>query len=237
MAKDPAARYSSFGRFAEDIRRYRTGLPVAARGDAILYRFGKFLRRRRALVTATAFLFLMLFGGVASTLHQAGIADRLRTLAERRAREAELARTETEEQRGRAESERERAENRSREADRMRVLAERRHGDVRALATSILFGIYDNIRNLAGSAQARKLALEKSLQYLEALAKESGGECALESELATGYERAGELMGSLFDTNTEGGRAALPILEKAVALRRRVGAAHPGDGAAVLALA
>jgi tetratricopeptide (TPR) repeat protein len=208
-----------------------------ARGNAISYRIGKFVRRNRAPVALAAVLLLILAGGVASTLHQSGVANRERLVAERRAREAEQARSETERQRGMAESEKERAEARTREADRMRQLAESRHGDVRALATSILFGIYDNIRNLAGSAQARKLALEKSLQYLEALAKESDGNPALESELAAGYERAGELMGSVFDANTEGGRAAVPILQKALALRRRVVTAQPTDSAAVLALA
>jgi eukaryotic-like serine/threonine-protein kinase len=237
MAKAPADRYSSVAQIADDVRRYIRGEPVAARGNGMSYRISKFVRRNRAPVALAAILLLILGGGVASTLHQYGVANRERLLAERRAREAEQARSETERQRALANHERERAEARRREADRMRQLAESRHGDVRALATSILFGIYDNIRNLAGSAQARKLALEKSLQYLEALAKESEGNPALESELAAGYERAGELMGSLFDTNTEGGRAAVPILGKALTLRRQVVAAQPGNSTAVLALA
>ncbi|HEY1242145.1 MAG TPA: protein kinase [Bryobacteraceae bacterium] len=236
MAKDPANRYNSISQILDDVRRYRRGEPVAARGNALSYRIGKFVRRNRAAVALATVLLLIIGAGVASTLHQTGVANRERLLAERRAGEAEQARSETERQRGMAESERERAEARTREAERMRQLAESRHGDVRALATSILFDIYDNIRNLAGSAQARKLALEKSLQYLEALAKESEGNPALQSELAAGYERAGELMGSIFDTNTEGGRAAVPILQKAVTLRRQVAAAQPGDSAVVLAL-
>lgn len=69
------------------------------------------------------------------------------------------------------------------------------------------------------------------------LAKDSTGNAALESELAAAYERAGELMGSTFDSNLEGSRAVMPILEKALSLRRRVASAKPQDRDAVHDLA
>ncbi len=44
---DPARRYESVEALAEDIRRHRSALPVRARGDAVSYRLGRFLRRHR----------------------------------------------------------------------------------------------------------------------------------------------------------------------------------------------
>jgi eukaryotic-like serine/threonine-protein kinase len=194
MAKRPADRYTSVEQLADDIRRYRTGLPVHAQGHALHYRARKFIQRNFTLVAAAGLLVIALAAGVVATLYQAGVANR------------------------------------------QRAIAERRYNDVRALATAMLFGIHDSIRNLPGAAEARKLTLSKSLEYLEALAKDSAGDAALESELAAAYERAGELMGSMFDSNIEGSRAAIPILEKAIALRRRA-AAERGDPDAVFALA
>lgn len=57
LRKDPAARYESVAALAEDVRRHRDGLPVRARGDALSYRAGKYVRRHaRALSFATVSL-------------------------------------------------------------------------------------------------------------------------------------------------------------------------------------
>lgn len=57
---EPERRYPSALALADDLRRYRQGLPVLAMGDSLSYRFGKLVRRHRWLTAAT----LLLFTGV-----------------------------------------------------------------------------------------------------------------------------------------------------------------------------
>jgi tetratricopeptide (TPR) repeat protein len=54
LRKDPDRRYASVGQLADDLRRYLTGHPVAARGDSVVYRARKFVARNRAVSIATA---------------------------------------------------------------------------------------------------------------------------------------------------------------------------------------
>ena len=75
------------------------------------------------------------------------------------------------------------------EANRRR--AEARFKDVRKLANSLIFEIHDSIADLAGATAARKLILQRALEYLDSLSTESGTEPDLMRELATAYERVG----------------------------------------------
>jgi WD40 repeat protein len=55
LAIDPAARYPTAGELAEDLRRFQTGQLVAARAYTWAQRFGRWIRRHRAVVAlATA---------------------------------------------------------------------------------------------------------------------------------------------------------------------------------------
>ncbi len=54
MRKEPQRRYASAEHLSEDLRRFLSGEPLAARGDTILYRAQKFVIRHKAAVTATA---------------------------------------------------------------------------------------------------------------------------------------------------------------------------------------
>lgn len=77
-----------------------------------------------------------------------------------------------------------------------RALAERRFAEIRKLANSFLFEFDAAIADLAGSTGARKLVVNKALEYLDALAKEANGDAQLQSELATAYERVGDIQGN-----------------------------------------
>ena len=57
-------------------------------------------------------------------------------------------------------------------AEVQRVRAEQRFQDVRALANSLIFDIHDSLQNVPGTTAARKLIVEKALQYLDSLARE-----------------------------------------------------------------
>jgi eukaryotic-like serine/threonine-protein kinase len=76
LQKDPRRRYASAGALVEDIRRYRGGLPIAARRDSLSYRAGKFVRRHAIGVAATAVIMLLLVAGLISTAWQARVASR-----------------------------------------------------------------------------------------------------------------------------------------------------------------
>jgi non-specific serine/threonine protein kinase/serine/threonine-protein kinase len=84
VRKEPARRYASVQELSEDIRRHLAGLPVLARGDSTPYRAGKFVRRHKAAVAATALVGLSLLGGMAATARQARIAEANRARADRR---------------------------------------------------------------------------------------------------------------------------------------------------------
>ena len=67
LRKEPERRYASVEHLAEDIQRYITGHPVAARKDSWRYRSAKFVRRHRVAVGAAAALVAWL-GGAAIML-------------------------------------------------------------------------------------------------------------------------------------------------------------------------
>ena len=82
LRKNPAERYSSAGALAENITRYLTGLPLAARDDGWLDRIAKFITRHRAGVIAAALIVVSLVGGLAAAVSQAREAERQRQLAQ-----------------------------------------------------------------------------------------------------------------------------------------------------------
>jgi eukaryotic-like serine/threonine-protein kinase len=81
LKKRPEERYPSVGAFAEDIRRYLSNRPIAARPDAPGYRAAKFVRRHRLPVSLAALAVLATVAGVAGTLSQAARAERAAVLA------------------------------------------------------------------------------------------------------------------------------------------------------------
>jgi serine/threonine-protein kinase len=75
LRKDPTRRYSSAEALLDDLRRYRTGLPVRARPDSVGYRAGKFVRRHRLGVAAGAAVAIAVIAGLAGTAWQARVAQ------------------------------------------------------------------------------------------------------------------------------------------------------------------
>jgi serine/threonine-protein kinase len=76
LRKEPERRYRTVEQFGEDIRRYRSGLPIVARPDTARYRIGKFVRRNRLATVSAVFAVLALLGGVATTTWSARVARR-----------------------------------------------------------------------------------------------------------------------------------------------------------------
>lgn len=243
LSTDPQRRYASAGRMADDLRRFRDGLPVWAHADSTTYRVRKFARRHWVLFSSTATIILALVAAVAMTARQAHIArlekeaaDRARAGEQQQRLLAERALASAEAERARALEEKERAEWESGEATRQRTLAEGRYQDVRSLATSLLFDINDQVRGLAGASAVRRVAVTKALQYLDALYRQSHEDPAVGAELAAAYERAGDILGNIADSSMEGARAAMPPYSRALELRKQVAARRPGQAAAREAL-
>jgi tetratricopeptide (TPR) repeat protein/predicted Ser/Thr protein kinase len=81
LEKDKSRRYESAADLASDLRRHLADQPIQARRADTLYLARKFVRRHRALVSATAAVFLVLAGGVAMSTVQALRANRERDRA------------------------------------------------------------------------------------------------------------------------------------------------------------
>jgi serine/threonine protein kinase len=106
-------------------------------------------------------------------------------------------------------------------------IAQRRFKDVRNLANSLLFDVHDAIRDLPGSTPARKILVDRALQYLDSLAAEAGSDASLLRELATAYERVGEVQGHYLTDNLGETENALRSYQKALRLRESLAAAQP----------
>ena len=89
LHKDPARRYASAERLADDILRHLDGRPIEARADSFGYRTGKFLGRHRLAVAASAAVIVALLIGL--LLAVSGLVRARRAEAEAR-REAETSR-------------------------------------------------------------------------------------------------------------------------------------------------
>ena len=84
LRKEPERRYASVERFADDLRRYLRGDPVDAAPDLWRYRAGKFIRRHRVGLAASAALIATMIAGAGATLFEARTARIERARAERR---------------------------------------------------------------------------------------------------------------------------------------------------------
>ncbi len=82
LRKEPRRRYDSAADLAQDAGRHLQDLPVHARPDTLRYRTRKFLRRRRAAVTAAAIAVLLAGGFVTSVIAQGRRIERERDKAQ-----------------------------------------------------------------------------------------------------------------------------------------------------------
>ena len=116
--------------------------------------------------------------------------------------------------------------------------AERRFNDVRSLANSLLFDVYDSIQDLPGSTPARRIVADRALHYLDTLSQESAGSPDLERELATAYERVGDVQANPFFANLGDIAGGIQSYRKALRIRLDLAGDHPSafsDQAALVA--
>jgi eukaryotic-like serine/threonine-protein kinase len=92
LRKDPADRYQAVTDFAQDVRRHLRGEPIGARDGAVMYVFGRFLKRYRWAVASVVSLLVVLAAGLAGTAWQAREAARERDIARTAAARADAVR-------------------------------------------------------------------------------------------------------------------------------------------------
>ena len=114
-------------------------------------------------------------------------------------------------------------------AAEQRERAERRFSDVRQLSNALLTDIVPKIERLQGSTEARQAIVNQSLKYLDSLAREAGDDLQLQSELASAYEKVGDLQGAPRKPNLSDYSGAIVSYEKAQAIRRRLLEKNPED--------
>ena len=88
----------------------------------------------------------------------------------------------------------------------------------RRLANVFVFGVHDAVRDLPGSTRARRLIVETGLQYLNNLARNSRRDWDLKNELATAYQRIGDVQGNVTGANLGNTKEALESYTKAMGL-------------------
>jgi eukaryotic-like serine/threonine-protein kinase len=222
LRKQPSWRYASADQLADDIGRYRQGWPVAAKGNGFSYRLRKFVRRHWLPLASTAALISLLIAGILITTRQAHLAEVARRQAERERVEADAQRHLAEEARRFADSQAHLAQARTREAESERQRAQERYREIRALASSLLFDVYDGVRDLAGSATARRLMVAKAQHQLEVLNTDGGQDIGLQRDLAASYERLGELRADPRKPDKNDAASAVQAYTEGVNLRQRI---------------
>lgn len=79
--------------------------------------------------------------------------------------------------------------------------AERRFQEVRQLANYLVHDFHSAVSKLPGSTQLQRDVVEHSMRYLDRLALESTGDPGLQTDLAEGYLKLGDVLGNPFQPN------------------------------------
>jgi serine/threonine protein kinase len=107
--------------------------------------------------------------------------------------------------------------------------AERRFNQVRKLAHSVLFDYNEAIQDLPGSVPVRERLVKDALEYLDSLAGEANDDPSLQRELATAYEKVGDVQGKTLRANMGDTAGAKESYRKALRIRETLVAANPKD--------
>ncbi len=74
--------------------------------------------------------------------------------------------------------------------------AEKRFNQVRELANSFMFDFDEKLVQLPGATPSREMLVKNALKYLDSLAEEAGEDLLLQQELATAYQKVGDIQGN-----------------------------------------
>lgn len=117
----------------------------------------------------------------------------------------------------------------ARVASAERGRAQRQFNDVRKLATSFLFEFNSAIQSLPGATPARKLLVQRALEYLSKLAQEAQADAGLQRELAEAYLKVGDVQGNPYEPNLGDTHGAAQSYEQALRISTALVQAHKED--------
>ncbi|HQX55721.1 MAG TPA: serine/threonine-protein kinase, partial [Pyrinomonadaceae bacterium] len=112
-------------------------------------------------------------------------------------------------------------------ANRERAKAERRFEQVRKLANAMIFDYQSEIERLPGTTPIRQKMVSDAVLYLDNLAAESSGDTSLRGELASAYDKIGDIQGNPFFANLGDMDGALASYNKSLAIREDLLAGNP----------
>jgi eukaryotic-like serine/threonine-protein kinase len=108
--------------------------------------------------------------------------------------------------------------------------AEAHFADVRKLANSYLFDVHDAVKNLPGATPVREMLVKNSVAYLDRLARDASEDTSLMAEIASGYDRLGDVQGAWRTANLGDSKSAEESFRKALAMRERAIARFEKNG-------
>jgi tetratricopeptide (TPR) repeat protein/tRNA A-37 threonylcarbamoyl transferase component Bud32 len=107
--------------------------------------------------------------------------------------------------------------------------AERRFQEVRQLARAVVFDYHDLIAPLRGSTPVRERLVKDALAYLGNLWREAGRDRGLLRELATAYQKIGQVQGNSYYSNLGDTEGALKSYRASLEIRQRLLSAEPNS--------
>ena len=114
-------------------------------------------------------------------------------------------------------------------AGRERDKADERFNQVRKLTHTILFEYHDEIIKLPGSTPLLEKMVNNTLEYLDNLAPESNGDKDLQSEIATAYQKVGDVQGNPYRGNLGNIEGAIASYRKSLSIREKLVAENSSD--------
>lgn len=108
----------------------------------------------------------------------------------------------------------------AREASLERRRAEQRALEIQKLSRALVFDIHGALLQVPGSTEARALLLDRAMQFFDGAARTARGDGPLLVELAEGYRRLGNVLGSSFSDNLGRREQALDAFGKGLEIVR-----------------
>ncbi len=105
--------------------------------------------------------------------------------------------------------------------------AQNRFRQVQEFSRSLLFDVHSALVPLPGATDARRLLLDRAVQFLDGLAADAGDDDALKLELSAGYHQLANVQGNSLSENVGDTAASVASLQKAMWLAEQVRASQP----------
>lgn len=106
--------------------------------------------------------------------------------------------------------------------------AQNRFRQVQEFSRSLLFDVHGALVPVPGATDARRLLLDRAVQFLDGLAADAGDDHGLKLELSAGYHQLANVQGNAHSENIGDTAASVASLEKSMRLADEVRAAQPG---------